>query len=176
MWVNRVPEPKSAKHRVHLDVRTDLDRVTGLGATVLRSPDDEISWHVCADPEGGEFCVFSPRTDAPDGLYEINVDCVDPQAQAAWWDDVLGGTAPGDSDRPWRWVEELPGAPFEYLVFGPVPEPKVAKNRWHWDVVCDDVDALTEKGATVLRRPDDEIFWHVLADPEGNEFCAFRSS
>jgi Glyoxalase-like domain len=25
----------------------------------------------------------------------------------------------------------------------------------------------------VLREPDDDIGWHVLADPEGNEFCAF---
>jgi hypothetical protein len=37
--------------------------------------------------------------------------------------------------------------------------------------VCDDVDALVAKGATVLRRPDEDITWHVLADPEGNEFC-----
>jgi len=23
----------------------------------------------------------------------------------------------------------------------------------------------------VLREPDDDIHWHVLADPAGNEFC-----
>jgi hypothetical protein len=36
-----------------------------------------------------------------------------------------------------------------------------------------DLAPLVEAGATVLREPDDEIYWHVLADPEGNEFCAF---
>jgi hypothetical protein len=25
----------------------------------------------------------------------------------------------------------------------------------------------------VLREPGGDIDWHVLADPEGNEFCAF---
>ncbi len=49
------------------------------------------------------------------------------------------------------------------------------KNRWHWDVVCDDVDALVVTGATLLREPDDDIDWHLLADPEGNEFCAFAA-
>ena len=32
---------------------------------------------------------------------------------------------------------------------------------------------LLDAGATVLRARDDEIGWTVLADPEGNEFCAF---
>jgi hypothetical protein len=57
--------------------------------------------------------------------------------------------------------------------FVPVPEPKTVKNRVHWDVTAPDVDALVERGARVLRSPDDEINWTVLADPEGNEFCAF---
>jgi hypothetical protein len=39
--------------------------------------------------------------------------------------------------------------------------------------VCPDVDALVARGATLLRAPDAEISWHLLADPEGNEFCAF---
>ncbi|MGH8840675.1 MAG: VOC family protein [Jiangellaceae bacterium] len=60
-----------------------------------------------------------------------------------------------------------------FLCFVPVPEPKRAKNRIHWDVLAPDVGALVARGARVLREPDDEISWHVLADPEGNEFCAF---
>ena len=50
---------------------------------------------------------------------------------------------------------------------------KSVKNRWHWDVVGEDVDELVRRGATLLRRPDDDIDWHVLADPAGNEFCVF---
>jgi hypothetical protein len=33
--------------------------------------------------------------------------------------------------------------------------------------------AARRGGATVLREPGGDIGWHVLADPEGNEFCAF---
>jgi hypothetical protein len=54
-----------------------------------------------------------------------------------------------------------------------VPEAKTVKNRIHWDVTVTDVEALLDGGATLLRAKDDEIRWHVLADPEGNEFCAF---
>jgi len=52
-----------------------------------------------------------------------------------------------------------------------VSEPKVVKNRVHLDLRVRSVDELTALGATVLREPDDEIGWTVLADPEGNEFC-----
>ena len=55
----------------------------------------------------------------------------------------------------------------------PVPEPKTVKNRIHWDVDADDVQRLVDPGATVLREPDDAVSLDVLADPEGNEFCAF---
>jgi predicted enzyme related to lactoylglutathione lyase len=44
----------------------------------------------------------------------------------------------------------------------------------HWDVTTPDVAAVVAAGATVLRRPDGEVRWTVLADPEGNEFCAFE--
>jgi predicted enzyme related to lactoylglutathione lyase len=61
-----VPEPKTVKNRVHLDLmptdRTrdqEVARLLGLGATMvadLRRPDGS-GWAVLADPEGNEFCV-----------------------------------------------------------------------------------------------------------------------
>src|SRR6516162_7891393 len=60
MWFNRVPEPKTAKNRIHFDLRApgpipdEVARLTDLGATVLRVGEDLI---VMADPEGNEFCV-----------------------------------------------------------------------------------------------------------------------
>jgi hypothetical protein len=67
IWVNRVPEPKTAKDRLHLDVTlepgqevTDLLR---LGASVVTEPGD-VLWWVLADPEGNEFCAFLPESDA----------------------------------------------------------------------------------------------------------------
>jgi hypothetical protein len=69
--------------------------------------------------------------------------------------------------------EKLPEAPFEWLVFVPVPEAKTVKNRIHIDVTTADVRLLVDAGARLLRAQDDEIRWNVLADPDGNEFCAF---
>jgi hypothetical protein len=65
-------------------------------------------------------------------------------------------------------------------VFINVPEPKTVKNRIHWDVYADPEDMLAA-GATLLRPRDEDytpgsaklIGWHVMADPEGNEFCVF---
>jgi hypothetical protein len=48
------------------------------------------------------------------------------------------------------------------------------KNRIHIDVEAGDIPDIVGRGATRLREPDDEIRWTVLADPEGNEFCAFE--
>src|SRR5215217_6541326 len=58
VWFNRVPQEKSVKHRVHLDVyaRTLAD-LEALGATALPTPDG-VKWIIMADPEGGEFCAF----------------------------------------------------------------------------------------------------------------------
>ncbi|WP_326594770.1 VOC family protein [Streptomyces sp. NBC_01803] len=61
IWINPVPERKTAKNRMHLDLRGDTERLLALGATVLRRRDDEIDWDVLADPEGNEFCVFPPE-------------------------------------------------------------------------------------------------------------------
>jgi 3-deoxy-D-manno-octulosonate 8-phosphate phosphatase KdsC-like HAD superfamily phosphatase len=43
----------------------------------------------------------------------------------------------------------------------------------HVDVLTEDVDGVLADGAQVLRRRGDSIGWDILADPEGNEFCAF---
>jgi hypothetical protein len=60
LWFNRVPEPKTVKNRVHLDVYADVDDLQTKGASVLyghgEQPDTD--WAVLADPEGNEFCVF----------------------------------------------------------------------------------------------------------------------
>jgi hypothetical protein len=62
------------------------------------------------------------------------------------------------------------------LDFVKVPEPKTAKSRLHMDLAVDDIGPLLDLGATVVRPQGGDIAWHVLADPEGNEFCAFLES
>jgi hypothetical protein len=172
IWVNKVPEAKAVKHRVHLDIYTrDLADLQALGATVLEPRHGSRTWTIMADPEGGEFCAFV-RAEIPDErLHGLVVDCADMRAQARWWADVYGvGVIANDG---WYTLEEVPGMPIATMDFVPVPEPKTVKNRIHWDVTVPSVAPLTEAGATVLRAPDGEIDWHVMADPEGNEFCAF---
>ncbi|MPZ81962.1 MAG: VOC family protein [Actinophytocola sp.] len=61
IWVVPVPERKAVKNRMHLDVVGRTDELVSLGATILRSSDDENDFDVLTDPEGNEFCVFPPR-------------------------------------------------------------------------------------------------------------------
>lgn len=180
IWINHVPEPKTVKQRVHLDIEaTELQPLLDLGATVLRPDgDDGIRWTLMADPEGGELCVFlrdQIGTDAPARRHELVVDCASSEAserEAHWWADVFAATL-ADDGRGFWWVEGIDGFPFDALSFVPVPEEKSVKNRIHWDIDCDDVPELVARGCTLLREPDADVQWHVLADPAGNEFCAF---
>ncbi|NYD43638.1 VOC family protein [Nocardioides panaciterrulae] len=172
VWVNPVPEPVTVKQRVHLDVHAgDVRDVLTAGATPLDL--ESFRWKVLRDPEGGELCAFERDEVPSDRLYEIVVDSADPERVARWWAGVLGGRLVSDGTGEEWAVEDVPGAPFECLVFGAVPEPKTVKNRIHLDVTTPNVSGLVEAGATVLRHPDGVIRWTVLSDPEGNEFCAF---
>lgn len=63
MWFVRVPEPKTAKNRMHFDLRApgslgdEVGRLAALGATV-ETPGEALV--VMKDPEGNEFCVEAP--------------------------------------------------------------------------------------------------------------------
>lgn len=72
LLLQQVPEAKSVKNRMHLDIETrdietEANRLEGLGAT--RVQDDQIhehgtNWVLMADPEGNEFCVCDSGTSA----------------------------------------------------------------------------------------------------------------
>ena len=118
--ITEVPEPKTVKHRMHLDVYArSVGELVDLGASVV---EEFPRWTVMADPEGGEF--------------------------ARWWAALLGGRFV-DEGKDYVWVADVPGAPFETLDVAPVPEPKAAKNRVHLDVFGD-VAAIVAHGATVV--------------------------
>ena len=61
IWVQPVPEDKTVKNRMHIDVFGSTDELVGLGAALLRSRGGDTDWDLLADPEGNEFCVFAPR-------------------------------------------------------------------------------------------------------------------
>lgn len=62
IWFQRVPESKTQKNRMHLDVRSDdtlqeANRLIALGAELVeRHPDKGLT--VMRDPEGNEFCII----------------------------------------------------------------------------------------------------------------------
>ena len=115
-------------------------------------------------------------------LSEIVVDCRDPESLAAFWSAVLGYRELSREDGE---VEIGPdegfGGPAPTLVFGRVPDPTPGKLRWHVDVspTDRDQDDELERLLALGARPADvgqtgEESWHVLADPEGSEFCLLR--
>ena len=59
----KVPEPKLAKNRAHIDfdaadMEAEVERLVGLGGTKLAEHNlGAFRWTIVADPEGNEFCV-----------------------------------------------------------------------------------------------------------------------
>lgn len=66
----RVPETKTVKNRLHLDLRpadqiAEVARLESLGATrVDIGQGSDVTWVVMADPEGNEFCILRSLTEA----------------------------------------------------------------------------------------------------------------
>jgi hypothetical protein len=99
-------------------------------------------------------------------------DCGDALVVARFWAAALGGELDEDSTADKAFVE-APGWGGPNLWFQRVPEPKVAKNRLHFDLRAPEtmraeVARLEALGATVLADRGDLV---VMQDPEGNELC-----
>jgi predicted enzyme related to lactoylglutathione lyase len=69
--LQQVPEPKTAKNRLHFDVRVPdraaaAESIAALGGSVLgeHQEGDFPTWTVVADPEGNEFCIYEPSAAA----------------------------------------------------------------------------------------------------------------
>ena len=115
-------------------------------------------------------------------LSELVLDCVDPERLARFWCEVLGYV---ELERDEGAIEIGPPAGFGGLqptiVLSPSTDPRPGKLRLHIDVnpVDRDQDAELERLLALGARRADvgqtgEESWHVLADPEGNEFCLLR--
>ena len=110
----------------------------------------------------------------------VVLDCSDLDRSAAFWSGVLGYGAGPSSPGPYRQLMPPAGNGVE-LLLQRVPERKAAKNRVHLDLRVPDLAAETARvtalGATrVTADPieEDGWIWHVLADPDGNEFCVLQ--
>ena len=103
------------------------------------------------------------------------LDCADPRRLATFWTDALHYANLGAAGGYVLLADEAGKGP--NLLLQQVDEPKVGKNRMHFDLHEADVDAevarLEALGATRVDGPTEEhgSRWVVMADPEGNEFC-----
>src|SRR3954453_21062050 len=115
---------------------------------------------------------------------ELVVDSRDPEALPAFWSAVLGYRELSRDEEGAIEIgpEEGFGGPAPTIVFGPVADPTPGKLRLHIDVNPTDRDqdaelerllSLGAVRADVGQTGDEG--WHVLADPEGNEFCLLKN-
>lgn len=117
-------------------------------------------------------------------ISELVVDCRAPDVLARFWCEVLDFVVLDREDD--GMIEIGPregfGGAQPTIILSRTDEPKQAKLRLHFDVNASDreqgaeLDRLLQAGA----RPadvgqDGQESWHVLTDPEGNEFCLLQA-
>jgi predicted enzyme related to lactoylglutathione lyase len=186
-----VPESKTGKNRVHLDLASRsaadqaelVSRARDLGGGPVDIGQGEVPWVVMADPEGNEFCVLEPRDVYRDTgpVAAILTDCADPAALARFWAEAAGWPVTRTEDQ--LVGLRSPAGVGPYLEFLRVPGGKTVKNRIHPDVApyrgedpAAEVARLRAVGAALADvGQGDDVSWTVLADPEGNEFCVLSA-
>jgi len=116
-------------------------------------------------------------------ISELVLECRDPEVLTRFWCEVLDFVVlerveDGSIEIGPR--EGFGGAQ-PTIILSPTTEPRTAKSRLHIDVNATDrdQDAELERLLALGARPADvgqtgDESWHVLADPEGNEFCLLR--
>ena len=104
----------------------------------------------------------------------LTLDVNDLDTQTDFWCGALGYEHKAGAGQYRALADPTGRSP--KLLLQQVDERKTAKNRLHIDIHVDDVEAEAERlvgiGATAVQRVDQfGIWWMVMADPEGNEFC-----
>lgn len=111
-------------------------------------------------------------------LDALTIDCIDPEALAAFWCAVFETEVDTSNGEPVQYLDLFPAAGAPTLRFQRVPEQKAEKARLHLDVLVDDLDRAVEvveelgaKRVRDARFAEYRYRWQVMLDPEGNEFC-----
>jgi predicted enzyme related to lactoylglutathione lyase len=112
---------------------------------------------------------------------DINIDCADRDRLVDFYTAALGYVPYETAGETYRSIVPADGDGPK-LVFQQVPEPKVAKNRVHLDLIVDDIEVEARRfvelgGTRVSAEPVVEYgcSWIVMQDPEGNELCLCSS-
>jgi hypothetical protein len=183
-----VPEPKTEKNRIHLDLVSEsrehqaeiVDRLTALGARPVDVGQRRDADHtVLADPEGNEFCVVvRGEFLATTGLIgAIVFEPADYPVVGRFWSEATGWPVVYDQDGDIALRDPSGTGPF--MTFGPpIDASKRAKNRLHLDIAPPadgdqdaEVERLIRLGARRIDIGQGDVSWVVMADPQGNEFC-----
>jgi predicted enzyme related to lactoylglutathione lyase len=114
------------------------------------------------------------------GELVVVVDCADLERAARFWAAVLGYADAGGDSGAYRSVVPVDGFGVEVLLQR-TDDVKLGKNRVHLDLrtrdLAAEVDRVLALGAT--RQTAEPVAehgwtWHILADPDGNEFCVLQ--
>lgn len=108
--------------------------------------------------------------DSPVQINALIVDAAEPERLAAFWSALLGRPVVGRTG-PYVWLRRENGLG---LGFQQTAEPKLGKNRMHFDITSSDPAAERQRVETLGGRRLDQYTgggFLVMADPEGNEFC-----
>jgi predicted enzyme related to lactoylglutathione lyase len=117
----------------------------------------------------------------PRGEVVLVLDCADLDRSADFWSTVLGYRRAG-AESSTIYLSLIPdNGQGPELLLQKVPGTSNEKNRVHLDLRTPDLIAEVQRvisaGATPLTtNPIDEggWRWHILADPDGNEFCVLQ--
>jgi catechol 2,3-dioxygenase-like lactoylglutathione lyase family enzyme len=114
------------------------------------------------------------------GELVVVIDCADLDHAAEFWTGVLGYVREGLAVGQYLGLFPADGQGAEILLQR-VADKKRDKNRVHLDLRTPDLESEVKRvlglGAVQLTGQPLEEFgwrWHVLADPDGNEFCVIQ--
>jgi predicted enzyme related to lactoylglutathione lyase len=116
----------------------------------------------------------------PQGELVVVIDCAQLDRSAEFWTAVLGYVRDGVAAGRYQGLLPAYGQGAEILL-QQVPEAKQGKNRVHLDLRTRELEPETRRlvslGARILtEQPVTEYGWrwHVMSDPDGNEFCVLQ--
>jgi catechol 2,3-dioxygenase-like lactoylglutathione lyase family enzyme len=182
-----VPEKKTARSRIHLDLTTtsvddqaeSVRTLVALGARHVDVGQGADERHVVlADPEGNEFCIIESDNSFLAGCGRLGaINCDGTREAGYFWSAALGWPLVWDQDE--ETAIRAPDGTGPFITWGGPPLlPKHGKNRLHLDIAppahvdqLAEVDRLTSLGASRVDIGQGDVDWVVMADPDGNEFC-----
>ncbi len=170
----------SASHEEQQETVARALELGGRRIDIGQGPD--AAHEVMADPEGNEFDVIEPGNTFLAGCGVIGaLACDGSQEVGYFWSEALGWPLVWNQDQETA-IQSSRGGP-KITWGGPPLDPKLGKNRVHFDLVPTggsdqqaEVERLLSLGATRVEIGQGPVSWVVMADPDGNEFCVWSGA